>query len=97
LEFEWDDAKRESVFRERGVDLVYAARIFEGPTVTRADRRFDYGEERLISIGMVDGVCYEVVHTERAGKTRLITAWFAGRRRYGQYQASIARRNQTNA
>ena len=46
MEFEWDEAKRRSVITERGVDLLYAALIFEGPTLTALDDRRDYGEER---------------------------------------------------
>ena len=36
--------------------------------------RGDYGEVRFISLGMVDDECFVVVHTERGGVTRLITA-----------------------
>ncbi|MBN9307170.1 MULTISPECIES: BrnT family toxin [unclassified Devosia] len=97
MEFEWDETKRRTVFRERGVDLLYAARIFNGDVLTRPDRRTDYGEERLISTGLVDGVCYVVVHTARQGKVRLISAWLGGRKRHEQYQASLARRHQPDA
>jgi hypothetical protein len=97
LEFEWDEAKRRRIFTERGVDMLHAARIFNGPVITHPDRREDYGEERLISVGLVDGVCYVVVHTERLGVVRLISAWLGGRRKHEQYQASLAKRNQSDA
>lgn len=91
MEFEWDEAKRRSVLAERGVDLLYAALIFEGPTLTAMDRRQDYGEERWVSLGVVDGECFIVVHTERNGATRLITAWKGGQDDLRRYQESLAR------
>ena len=92
MEFEWDEHKRLEVVRKHGVDLLVAALIFRGETVSRVDNRRDYGEERLITTGLVNGTCFVVVHTERDGVTRLISAWRGGRREQTRYQASIARR-----
>jgi uncharacterized DUF497 family protein len=94
--FEWDENKRQQVIKERGVDMVYAALIFEGEVLTRVDDREDYGEVRLISLGVVDDDCFVVVHTERKGSTRLTTAWKGGRDERAQYEASIARRDQAD-
>ena len=94
MDFDWDENKRGQVIRERGVDMLYAAQIFEGEILTRVDDRADYGEVRLISLGMVEGECFVVVHTEREGLTRLITAWKGGRDERSQYAASIPRRDQ---
>jgi uncharacterized DUF497 family protein len=33
--FEWDKEKRKQVVAERGVDILYAARIFEESVLTR--------------------------------------------------------------
>jgi hypothetical protein len=96
VDFEWDENKRRLVIERRGVDVVFAALIFEGAVLTRRDDREDYGEERLISLGMVDGECFVVVHTERHGWTRLITAWKGGRDERAEYQAGIARRDKAN-
>jgi uncharacterized DUF497 family protein len=76
--------------------MLYAALIFENEVLTRIDDREDYGEVRLISLGVVDGECFVVVHTERNGRTRLITAWKGGRDDRAQYEAGIARRHQTD-
>ena len=91
MEFEWDEGKRRRVIRERGVDMVHAALIFEGRVLTRADDRADYGERRRISLGMVGDECFVVVHTDRAGVTRLITAWKGGRDERSAYAAGVAR------
>jgi hypothetical protein len=90
MEFEWDEAKRQQVLDRRGIDLLFAAGIFEGRVLTRRDPRDYGGEERLISIGMVEGDHFIVVHAERDGRMRLITAWRAGRDERRQYQASVA-------
>ncbi len=75
MEFEWDENKRLEVARKHGVDLLVAALIFRGETVSRVDNRRDYGEVRFIATGLVNGTCFVVVHTEREGVTRLISAW----------------------
>ena len=92
MHFEWDEDKRRAVFEERGVDLLDAALIFEGPVVTKVDARRDYGEKRYLSIGEADGVIYAVVHTRRREAIRLITAWTVGRRDRERYKASLAER-----
>lgn len=91
MEFEWDETKRQQVLRERGVDILYAALIFEGPVLTRIDDRADYGEMRQISLGMVDDECFIVVFTDRGEVRRLITAWKGGGNDKARYQESLTR------
>jgi uncharacterized DUF497 family protein len=96
VEFEWDENKRLEVARKHGVDLVDAALIFEAYVVTTVDGRRDYGETRYLSMGLANGVLLVVVHTERGGVTRLISAWKAGRNEQREYQASIIGRDPAN-
>lgn len=96
MEFEWDESKRAKVIADHGVDMVFAALIFEGPVLTRIDDGRDYGEERRISLGVIGDECFVVVHTERDGITRLITAWKGGRDERSDYEAGLARANQGN-
>ncbi|NTA59831.1 BrnT family toxin [Agrobacterium tumefaciens] len=96
MEFEWDEKKREEVIKTRKVDILYAALIFEGTVVTNEDDRKDYGETRQKSVGMVGDECFIVVHTERDGITRLITAWKGGRHDRERYKASIVERPRQN-
>jgi uncharacterized DUF497 family protein len=86
ISFLWDEAKRQEIRRKRGFDLLDAALIFEGPVLTELDTRFDYGEDRYISIGKVEEDYFVVVHTPHADAQRLITAWRAGRRARRRYQ-----------
>ncbi len=92
LEFEWDEDKAATNLAKHGVDFVDAARIFAGYTLESVDHREDYGEVRMIAIGMHAEQAYVVVFTERNGRIRLISAWKAGRNDRRKYQESVAAR-----
>ncbi len=80
MEFEWDDEKSNSNLAKHGIDFEEAALIFAGLTITRIDDRDDYGETREVSIGQLDAhIIIVVVHTDRTGTTRLISARRANR------------------
>jgi uncharacterized protein len=49
--FDWDEAKSEANYRERGFDFEFASLIFEGSTLERVDDRKEYGEVRVIAVG----------------------------------------------
>ncbi len=89
MKFEWDDEKRRQNISKHGVDLIHAALIFEGSTLTKIDDRLDYGEERFTSLGLVDGMAFVVVHTPRGENIRLISARKGGRKDYEKYQESF--------
>ena len=80
MEFEWDDAKSERNRRERGFDFATAALIFSGPVQTVVDERRDYGEERIIAIGEIDGEVLVLVYTDRGQVRRIISARRANRK-----------------
>ena len=80
MRFEWDEAKNIANIAKHGVGFDQVAPIFEGPIVSWTDTRLDYGEVRTLSIGQtVDRVVFVVVHTDRAGITRIISARLASR------------------
>ena len=93
MDFEWDETKRQSNIEKHQVDLLDAVLIFESWVLTERDERFDYGETRFRSIGYADDRCYVIIHAERAGRVRLISAWQGGRRDQRKYQTGFARRN----
>ncbi|MHA1537863.1 MAG: BrnT family toxin [Alphaproteobacteria bacterium] len=75
MAFTWDPAKNAANIAKHGVSFEYAVRIFEGPVLTGVDTRNDYGEMRETSIGLVYGIAtLVVVHTDRGGVTRIISA-----------------------
>ena len=63
--FTWDPVKNARTLRERGFDFGYAIRIFAGPTLEWEDTRRDYGERRMVAIGLVQGVTLTVCYTDR--------------------------------
>lgn len=89
MEFEWDEEKRQTNLRKHGVDLLYAALIFENPTLCRVDDRADYGEKRMASLGVVDVSPFVVIHTQRDTRIRLISAWKGGRKDHERYKDSF--------
>lgn len=90
MDFEWDEAKNATNVRKHGIDFVDAVRIFDGIVVTKIDDRFDYGEVRRITTGVVSGlVILTVVHTDRQGRTRMISARLASLKERRDYETAI--------
>lgn len=87
--FEWDDDKNASNLLKHGLSFDEARLIFDGPVLSRIDARFEYGEVRIVSIGLIESVlAVAVVHTDRDGKKRIISARLANqkeRRLYNEY------------
>lgn len=88
--FEWDDAKNLANIAKHGIDFDFASRIFEGFTVDREDTRFDYGETRVISTGCINDITViVVVHTNRQGVCRIISARQANTRESAVYEKTV--------
>jgi hypothetical protein len=93
VEFEWDEAKSDACFEERGFDFAYAIRVFlDADRVVEIDERFDYGEARFQVLGRIDGRVFAVVYTPRASRLRLISARKGNRREIRRYDSSQAKR-----
>ena len=73
MKFEWDEAKRKSNIEKHGIDFVDASVLFENVTLTIEDDRFDYGEERFVTFGILEGRVLAVVHTEDEDSIRIIS------------------------
>lgn len=73
MKFEWDDAKRKSNIKKHGIDFVDTPMIFAGYTLTMEDDRFDYGEDRFVTLGILEGRIVAVVHTESEDVIRIIS------------------------
>jgi uncharacterized DUF497 family protein len=61
----FDPRKRAATLAERGLDFADAALVFEGRTFTQLDDRFDYGEKRFQTFGLLNGRLVMVVWTPR--------------------------------
>jgi uncharacterized DUF497 family protein len=73
VKFEWDDTKRKSNIKNHGIDFIDAPKIFTGYTLTIEDDRYDYGEERFVTFGVLDGRVVVVVHAENDQAIRVIS------------------------
>ena len=91
--FEWDDEKNRANIDKHGVSFKTAVRIFDGLVLTAEDDRFEYGEVRKNSIGMIENALILVVtHTDRAGKTRIISARPGSRAERSRYEQALQQR-----
>ena len=54
-------------------DFADALAVFAGVTFTFEDDRFDYEEQRFVTLGMLAGKVVVIAHTERDDKVRIIS------------------------
>lgn len=93
MRFAWDPAKSDANLVARGFDFEFATLIFSGPTFEREDTREDYGERRVIAIGLAQGVALTVVYTDRGPEgdieRRIISARRSNRRERKAYEDAL--------
>ena len=73
MEFEWDEVKRQTNLRRHRLDFADTAIVFSGATFTFEDDRFEYSEDRYITLGLLNGVVIVIAHTERDDVIRIIS------------------------
>jgi hypothetical protein len=74
MRFEWGEVKRRANLKKHGIDFADLEPLFDGVTLTVPDERFDYGEERFVTLGLLNGLVLVVVHTETDEVIRVISA-----------------------
>jgi uncharacterized protein len=75
LTFEWNKSKAKDNYAKHGVSFELATRVFKDPFgLEFFDDRQDYGEERFVIVGMVDGHVLYVAYTERKDVIRIVSA-----------------------
>lgn len=74
MEFEWDEEKRLSNLRKHGIDFLDVPSVFDADSVTVEDDRYNYGKQRFIIFGLLQGRVVAVVYTEREEFIRIISA-----------------------
>jgi len=88
MDFEWDAKKAQKNLEKHGVSFEIAAAVFIDPNhITAIDDRFDYGEERLVTLGQTyDGVLVVVTTKRDEGQIiRIISARKANKRERSAY------------
>ena len=82
---EYDAAKRDATLRERGLDFEDAATVLDQSIATVPDLRFDYGEERWKTFGMLGDRMVHVTWTRRDDRVRVISMRYANDRERARY------------
>jgi uncharacterized protein len=73
MDVSFDPAKRLETLEHRGLDFLDAPRVFAGDHFTILDDRQDYGEERFLTFGELEGRHVVVVWTWREEGRRIIS------------------------
>lgn len=73
MDIDYDADKRDKTLAERGLDFAQAGEIFTGPHLHFPDTRANYGEDRYITFGVLDGRMVVVVWTPRGLTRRIIS------------------------
>jgi uncharacterized protein len=71
--YEWDEAKyAANLLKHRiGFELVY--QFDWSKAVFQPDLRYDYGEDRLVAYGRIDGQGHAIVYVRRGDRVRIIS------------------------
>ena len=88
MKIEFDPAKRDATMEERGLDFADVAQVIIGMTVTNEDGRYDYGELRFQTYGLLNDRVVMFAWTPIDGGLRVISM----RKCNDKEQASFAAR-----
>ena len=69
----FDPAKRAINLQRHQVDLADCESVLDEPMLTREDASENYGEQRLVSLALLNGKVVVLVWTDRDDGTRLIS------------------------
>jgi len=89
MNLEFDQSKRDKTLEERGLDFARSSEVFSGITVTMDDHRHDYGEPRLITVGMLEQRIVVLVWTPRGNDRRIISMRYANEREINKYSPEM--------
>lgn len=82
----FDPAKRARTLQDRGLDFADADLVFSGATLTFRDERADYGEDRFVTVGELEGRMVIVVWTPAEDDRRVISMRKANEREQARYR-----------
>jgi len=73
MRFEWDERKNTENLRKHGLDFRDVRSVFKNETYTEIADRFDYGEVRYYTIGLLKGMTVVISHTETTEEMRIVS------------------------
>ena len=86
---EWDDAKNRANVAKHGLNFQDAERVLNGACITFMDDRFDYGEERFVSLGLLESRVMVIAHSPRGDRERIISMRKPNRREQEIYKKRL--------
>jgi uncharacterized DUF497 family protein len=89
MQIEFDPDKRNQTLAERGLDFSRAGELFAGVNVTAEDARFDYGESRFTTVGVLDNRMVIMVWTTRGEARRIISMRKANEREIAKHAPTL--------
>lgn len=94
MKFEWDKNKNEKNITHHGIDFQDANLIFEHPMLIKIDTRINYGEQRLIGLGVLFEIEVVIIFTKRADNIRVISIRRANKNERKIYQEKLKQQNE---
>jgi uncharacterized protein len=85
MPIDYDPDKRAATLLHRGLDMADAAVVFVGPTLTFPDLRQAYGEERMVTYGLLESRMVVIAWTQRGNNKRVISMRKANEREQARY------------
>jgi hypothetical protein len=85
MKITYDPRKRLKTLSERAVDFDDAAEVFDGQTYDFIDDRHDYGEIRVVTLGLFRGRMMVIVWTQRGDYRHVISMRKANDREKARY------------
>jgi uncharacterized protein len=73
MDISFDPAKRAETLARRGLDFADAGQVFMSEVATAPDTRHDYGEDRFVTAGHLNGRMVVMVWTPRNGFRHVIS------------------------
>lgn len=90
MDVEYDAQKRNDTLEQRNLDFSRCLEVFEEPHLTVEDNRRDYGEDRYITVGLLDDRMVVFVWTWRGSNIRIISMRKANEREQALYRPRLA-------
>jgi uncharacterized DUF497 family protein len=89
MEITYDPAKRAKTLAERGLDFEDAADVFAGTAITAEDDRWDYGETRYQTFGLLNQRLVALVWTPRGEARHIISMRKANEREREKFEGQL--------
>ena len=82
--------KRDWTLINRGLDFLDVPKVFAGPQFQFEDSRADYGESRIVTVGLLGGRMLILIWTARGDARHIISMRKANEKEQRRYYASLA-------